>query len=398
MSSSLNSMSKKVLIACSGGPDSMALLDMMKDKYEVYVAHVNYHHRDSALRDEDIVRNYCLKYQIPFFKKDYVEKQKGNFQDKARIFRYKFFKEIVDKYQLECVFTAHHKDDLIETYLMQIEKKIDVSYYGLNKKVNLYGVVVKRPLLKYTKKELENYCLKNNIEFGIDESNLTDFYTRNKIRHEIIDKLTIRQKNEYVKTINIVNRKLKEEREDVKKYINKRTKLSIEEFNNYENKLLLLRTFIGKNISKKYGEEIIRQVENVNSFEILLDDKYLCKEYGYLEVYLKEDDYSYILDRIQYFKTKHFKLSKKGNNKEGVTLDANDFPLTIRNYQNGDFIKMRYGKKKLSRFFIDNKISSKERKMWPLMLNKNNEVVLVPNIGCNKYHYSAKHNIYMIKF
>ena len=397
MSSSLNSMSKRVLIACSGGPDSMALLDMMKDKYEVYVAHVNYHHRDSAKRDEDIVRKYCLRYQIPFFKKDYVDNEKGNFQDKARIFRYKFFNELVNKYQLECVLTAHHKDDLIETYLMQREKNIDVSYYGLKKEVNLYGVIVKRPLLKYTKKQLENYCLKNNIEFGIDESNLTNLYTRNKIRHEIIDKLTIRQKDEYVSVINIVNKKLEKERNDTKKYINKRTKLSIEEFNNYENKLLLLRTFIDKNISEKYGEEIIRQIEEAKSFEIIIDDKYLCKEYDYLEVYLKENDYFYILDNFQYFKTKHFKLSKKGNSKEGVTLDVDDFPLTIRNYKNGDFIKMRYGKKKLSRFFIDNKISSKDRKMWPVMLNKNNEIILVPNIGCNKYHYSAKHNIYMVK-
>ena len=398
MSSSLNSMSKKVLVACSGGPDSMALLSMMKDKYEVYVAHVNYHHRDSAKRDEDIVRNYCLKYNIPFFKKDYVDNKKGNFQDRARVFRYKFFSDLVNKYNLDFVLTAHHKDDLIETYLMQIRRGSLVSYYGLNKSVALYGVKVKRPLLKYTKKDLENYCLKNNIEYGIDESNLSDDYTRNKIRHEIVDRLNVKQKNEYVVTINTLNKRLSDARERAKKYLKGRNKISVKEFMDYDDNFFLLITFIGENISFKYAEEIIRQIENSSSFEISIKDKYLCKEYDYLEVYPKEDDYLYVLDKLNYLKAKHFKLSKKGSSKEGVTLGADDFPLTIRNYRNGDFIKMCYGKKKLSRFFIDNKISSRERKMWPLMLNKDNEVILVPNIGCDKYHYSAKHSIYMIKF
>ena len=119
----MNKSKKRVLIGVSGGPDSMALLDMMKDKYEVYVAHVNYHHRDSALRDEKIVEKYCMKYQLPFFKKDYVEVGGGNFQENARIFRYEFYKEIIDKYNLEYVMLAHHKDDLIETYLMQKKRK-----------------------------------------------------------------------------------------------------------------------------------------------------------------------------------------------------------------------------------------------------------------------------------
>ena len=112
----MEGLRKRVLIGVSGGPDSMALLDMMKDKYEVYVAHVNYHHRDTALRDELIVEDYCKKYDIPYFKKDYVEVEGGNFQENARIFRYEFYKEIIDKYDLECVMLAHHKDDLIETY------------------------------------------------------------------------------------------------------------------------------------------------------------------------------------------------------------------------------------------------------------------------------------------
>ena len=131
----MEGLRKRVLIGVSGGPDSMALLDMMKDRYEVYVAHVNYHHRDTALRDDVSVEDSCTKYDIPYFKKDYVEVEGGNFQENARIFIYEFYKEIIDKYDLECVMLAHHKDDLIETYLMQKKRNSHVYYYGLKRSV-----------------------------------------------------------------------------------------------------------------------------------------------------------------------------------------------------------------------------------------------------------------------
>ena len=185
----MEGLRKRVLIGVSGGPDSMALLDIMKDKYEVYVAHVNYHHRDSALRDELIVEDYCRKYDIPYFKKDYVEVDGGNFQENARIFRYEFYKEIIDKYDLDCVMLAHHKDDLIETYLMQKKRNSHVYYYGLKRSVNNFGIKIVRPLLKYTKDDLKDYCDNLGIVYGIDESNLSDDYQRNRIRHDVIEKL-----------------------------------------------------------------------------------------------------------------------------------------------------------------------------------------------------------------
>lgn len=377
----------------------MALLDMSKDKYmEVMVAHVNYHHRDTANRDEKIVKDYCKKYNIKFFKKDYVDTKGGNFQNKARLFRYKFFNELVNEYDLDYVLVAHHKDDLIETYLMQEDKKLDVSYYGLRKTNTLYGSTVKRPLLKYTKKQLEDYCIKNNIKYGIDESNLTNEYSRNKIRHEVIDNMSIKEKNELVKSINVINKTNELLLKNTKSFINNRTKIDVEEFNNYKDKTMLLREFIDINISKKHCEEIIRMIKDVKSFEIKIKNKYLCKEYGYLESYEAEKDYSYTLKDIKYLNKNHFKLSKKGNSKQGVTLKESDYPITIRNYKEGDSIKMRYGTKKINRFFIDNKISSRQRKMWPIMFNREGTAILVPEIGCDVDHFSTKHSVYMIEF
>ncbi len=393
----MNDNKKRVLVACSGGPDSLALLDMSKDIYEVYVAHVNYHKRKTANRDEKIVKNYCLKHNLPFYKKDYKDSKGGNFQDKARVFRYAFFRELIEKLNLECVLVAHHQDDLIETYLLQIKRGNTPSYYGLKRNVNLNGLKVNRPLLKYSKQDLIDYCLKHDLRYGVDESNLTDDYTRNRIRHQILDKMSKADKKEIIKEINLKNKYHLTEIKKAKKYLNRRKRISLDEFNNYDNKEYLLKELLGINISNKELNEVLRQIKEAKSFEIDIKDYYLVKEYDYLEVYKKCKDYSFTLNEIKYIKNEYFKLSKKGNSKEGVSLKKEDFPITIRNYKQGDFIKMRYGTKKLNRFFIDNKIGSSKRKMWPVLINVKGVIILVPEIGCDINHYSPKHNLYMIK-
>ena len=201
----------------------------------------------------------------------------------------------------------------------------------------------------------------------------------------------------YLAFKNSENKENANELKKAKVFLNKRNKVSIKEFNDYDNKELLLSLLLNKQLSNKEVKEIIRQIKEAKSFEILMDDYYLVKEYDYIEVYKKDDDYQYTLNNLKYFKTKHFKTSKIGGNKEGVSIKKEDFPLTIRNYQNGDFITMKYGKKKLNRFFIDNKIPSKMRKTWPVLLNSDGDIVLVPGIGCDLFHYSKKHNLYMIK-
>lgn len=393
----MKGLKKRVLIGVSGGPDSMALLDMMKDKYEVYVAHVNYHHRDSALRDELIVEDYCKKYGIPYFKKDYVEVEGGNFQENARIFRYEFYKEIIDKYDLDCVMLAHHKDDLIETYLMQKKRNSHVYYYGLKRSVKNFGIKIVRPLLKYTKIDLKDYCDNHGIVYGIDESNLSDDYQRNRIRHDVIEKMSLREKNELVREINSINKENRILNKSCVDFINKRSRIPVDEFLLFEDKIRLLRIFLGVSVSRKQANELIRQMSATKSFEVLIEDKYLCLEYGYIEVYKKENDYIYELTDIKYFKTKYFKLCKSGKRIESFNVSEDDFPLTIRNYKEGDSIKLRFGTKKLNRFFIDNKISYRQRKMWPVVVNSAGTAIFVPNIGCDINHYSKNANMYMLK-
>ena len=186
--------SKKYCVATSGGPDSMALLDLcVQQGFSVYAFHMNYHHRDTAYRDQLIVNEYCFAHKIPLVIANYQPMGNANFQMDARLARYLKAKEVIESNELEALLVAHQQDDVLETYLMQKESKREVNYYGLKATNELFGVKVIRPLLSLTKRQCHTYCLMHDIDFGIDESNLTIYI--HVIRLDIIYCLSIRNNN-----------------------------------------------------------------------------------------------------------------------------------------------------------------------------------------------------------
>lgn len=388
---------KKYLVACSGGPDSMVLLDIYKNKYDVFVCHINYHKRETAKRDELIVSKYCKDNNIPFYKYDYKETKKGNFQKNARDFRYNAFKELINKLDLDGVLVAHHLDDHLETYLMQKKRNTTVNYYGIAKHNIINGIDVYRPLLHKTKKQLVDYVLSHNIRYGIDESNLSNNYERNRVRHSIIEKMSYNEKKELLKEINVKNIILKNEIDETNRFINGNHSFKYNDFIKFKYFDRLIRSLFDNNISSKYILEIKKALLSKNNIEIKIKGKLLTKEYGRISIYVEPKPYSYKLNNIDCFKTDNFVVSLNGKSTEGAFVTSSDFPLTIRSYQKGDSIKLRYGEKKINRFFIDKKISSYDRKVWPIVFNRKGIAILVPGLGCNITHYSDKYNIYVIK-
>lgn len=390
----------RYLVAVSGGPDSMALLDMTR-KQNIYleVAHMNYHHRDSADRDEKIVRNYCKKYNIKFHLANYnPDKYKGNFQNSARVARYDFFKKLCQKNKLNLVLIAHNLDDFIETYYMQKEKGMGFSYYGIKEKNTINDVLVYRPLINQEKSKLLEYCKKNNITFGIDESNLSDVYTRNRIRHGKVEKMSKEEKIAlYYELI-----KLNKENDSKLKRISKKLhnkSFEVNEFLKLEDLDLFLHNQFPKH-SNKTIKEILNQLANSKRCVFEGKDVIIFKEYNQINIadYFNEYNVKFNnLNEMIGYKNKYFKINKRGNSFQGVTLSNRDFPVTIRNYKNGDKILMLYGSKGINRFFIDKKISYINRKTWPVLVNKNKEIVLVSGLGCDKNHYSKNHNVFVIK-
>ena len=133
---------KKWIVGVSGGPDSMALLDLCRrHRVSVVCAHVNYHHRPTADRDQQIVEAYCRNYAIPFYSLDPVKETSGNFQAWAREVRYAFFAQLAVQEAAAGVLIAQHLDDFLETALLQQESGRQCEVLGIREEGRVLGVV-----------------------------------------------------------------------------------------------------------------------------------------------------------------------------------------------------------------------------------------------------------------
>ena len=400
-------MSNKIIVAVSGCPDSMALLDMLqKQGYDCLVMHVNYGVRDSAICDQRIVEDYCSKYNLKLKILNADKVKSGNFQAKARKIRYDFLIELANKYNRKDVYIAHHQDDALETYIMQKRRRITPEYYGIKTNTTYKSINVIRPLLDLSKQDLIDYCKDNNVAYAIDETNLEDGYKRNLIRHQIVDKMNQKDKAAMLAEIKVENKELKKVKtktENLYSVFEKHKKIDYLLNLNQDYAINVLRLWFKKshiyNISKLEYLNILAYLKAEQNNEYKINDSYsLIKDYDNLTLLFNEDSqYNFKLNEIINKEYKHFKITNQGTRFEGVTVSEQDFPLTIRNFIEGDVILMRYGRKRVSRWFIDNKIAPSQRRSWPIILNNDNEVILVPGIGCNVTHFSNNPNMFVVK-
>lgn len=396
----------KLVVACSGGPDSMALFALcLAHDISVVAAHVNYHKRETADRDEQIVKAYAMKHDVvcevlhPIY-------ESGNFQNWAREVRYQFFYEVMMKHQCDGVVVAHHEDDVIETYLFQKKRKMIPESFGIAEKTEIQGCPLYRPLLHMRKTDLIDYCHVHQIVYGHDETNDTDQYTRNRIRHHVVEKMSESERYQTLLDLRLDNLDLMIEREMVDTMLQRYpTVLPVDVFErlSQREKILLLRKMIFNKAGYLAGsnecEDLIRQLSACKNVEISLKNCVkLSKMYHLIEICEKKEVlYSYVLERLELMDTEFFKLTDTGKSTEAVTLYEDDFPIVIRNARNGDAISLRFGTKKLNRWFIDRKIPKDERRKWPVMVNRHGDIILVPSIGCDCEHYSNTPTCFVVK-
>ena len=398
----------RYIIGVSGGPDSMALLAMCRVEHiDIIVAHMNYQKRKSALRDEEIVKAYCEKYAIPCVIKRQQEACVGNFQAFAREKRYFFYQTLLQEYQADAVLLAHHLDDHLETYLMQKMRHSVGNVYGIAVESNVYGCKVIRPLMEYTKQDLLAYCIQHQVPYGFDESNFSDDYLRNRIRHRQIDHMSRKEKESLQHEIALENHQLQQFQQEASEFLKDwqedcESLLALPD----ELKMWVLRYYIYQHtklhLSQKFLVELMQLLVKANHWTTKLDETYaLCKEYGKLAIVdTKPCLYAYEIQDIDDFKSfycPYCHSETKGATIASITLDEKDFPLTIRNVKQGDAIQLRFGKKKIHRWFIDRKIPSWQRKMWPVVENAANEVIFVPEIGCDIAHFSNNPSVFVVK-
>lgn len=403
-----------LLVGVSGGPDSMALLDMLyKLNLNLIVCNVNYKTRVESDYEEKLVKDYCIKRNILFFCKVVDYYSKGNFEEFARIERYKFFKEIYEQYNCKYLVVAHHLNDSLETYILQKRRNNIVKHYGLDYKTKLLNMDVIRPLVNVKKEEILKYCLDNNINYSIDKSNYDNKYARNKIRNtELLNMNDL----EIEKIINRMNKDNESNDLFFKKLNNKYLKvvnnecIDLNEFKVLDEKekcsllYIYLEKYLNeyvKKISKRRLNDLISQITaslGSKSFSINRDYE-LVKEYSKLKINYKKKviDYSFEINVDDEMENDIFRVSKSGNYKCEIGAYKEDFPLLVRNYRPGDKIRLKDGNKKVSRIFIDKKVPSTIRNNYPVVLNKDGIVIFVPKFYKDYERKSLQTGLFMVQ-
>ena len=190
----LHLQGKPVLLAVSGGADSMVLAHLFRDSAIPFgVAHCNFGLRAEASDlDEAHVRNWCLQFDVPFYTvrfdtKQHKEDWKKGTQETARILRYDWFERIRRENDYARIATAHHANDNVETLLINLFKGTGIN--GMHGILPENGKLI-RPLLFATKVMLSEYVIANNVLYREDESNASDDYLRNAVRHQLVPVVT----------------------------------------------------------------------------------------------------------------------------------------------------------------------------------------------------------------
>lgn len=389
-----NILDSKYLLAVSGGRDSVALAHLLKqNKIQFSIAHCNFKLRgEESDREEEFVKELCEKLQITFFVKQFntelfALKNKLSIQEAARNLRYNWFFELLEKENFAKIITAHHANDDVETFLINLQRGSGIrglaAITDKNKKVL-------RPLLQISSKEIDEYVSLNDIGFKEDSSNSSDKYLRNSIRLKLLPYLN-QNFPDLVKGIENSLPILKENKLLFEIFIReKEEKLLIEKDNIFEikikdlldNKHPLLILF---EILKKFGFTK-SDIENCFNSIVASETKHFFSENFELiksrqslfiqtkqnknnstEIYKIDSNVKELTNPIPlFFNIIDIKNIEKNTTDKSVQLldyDKLIYPLILRKPMLGDKFKPlgMKGFKKLSDYFIDNKFSKIEK-------------------------------------
>lgn len=180
------------LVAASGGPDSMALLDLMRrlpGGFQLYAAHLDHQLRADSQKESQVLRAYCHKYQLPLYESVWPKSlhPESGLEAAARDYRYNFLFEVARQVKADYLLTAHHGDDLLENILLKLVRSGIPREMNSLKPVSQRGQVkLVRPLLAVGKADLLAYAKKQGLEYVEDETNFTGITARNRLRQEVV--------------------------------------------------------------------------------------------------------------------------------------------------------------------------------------------------------------------
>ncbi len=400
----------KIMVALSGGQDSMCLMHLllsMRDEYNLTLYAVNIDHSIRGAESEEdslFVKNFCEKFNIKlyFYKVDAITFSNENgytLEQGARILRYQIFNELLLKNEGVKLATAHHKSDNAESVLFNLFRGTGLK--GVSGIKEIDGKII-RPLLNTSKNQIIEYVTKNDVPFRVDSTNFDSEYSRNYIRNEIFP-IILKKFPDIINNINSFSKIAKEEDaflDNLAKdcIIDNEEKLSIKISTSpvlFKRAVILIFKEYGliKDYTLKHVESCFALIslENGSSFDLPKNIK-AVKEYDYISFYntlIKKDTTFYTFSEGQFKFNNFLAIIKKQSDvdvKNEIVFDKDKIPknAVIRFRQSGDiFTKFGGGTKKLKDYFIDKKIERFKRDFYPLIA-VGNEVLVIFDIAVSE--------------
>lgn len=404
-----------IVVAVSGGPDSMFLLNALIDynpNLKLVVAHVNHNVRRQSVKDLQFVESFCNDFNLTFESMTIKEYSDDNFHNEARNIRYHFFETLFKKYEARCLMTAHHGDDLIETILMRLVRGSTLrGYAGFQEESYYNDMKIIRPLLTLTKEDIVKENRKYQIDSITDRSNLKDKYTRARYRKVMLPFLKKEDPNVHLKFLKY-SVLLSDHNDYLEKLANIEKKdiyvdniLNIKKFNKEE--LVIKERIIFNILEEHYQDDLVlitdRHVNLILSLiasnnpngEVHLPNDFLVKR-SYEKLYFAKEveqisNYEIeIIDEVVLPNQKTIKRIEKSDINDNNICRLSSFeiklPLYVRTRKHGDKMELTNNKHtKIKKIFIDAKIPISERDMWPIVCDANNNIVWVPGLKKSKY-------------
>ena len=427
-----NILKKYVNISCettfivgfSGGWDSMCLLDIMNKLSKEYgfllvAAHLNHNWRG---KESEAEKERCLAFcednDITFISDTLAEGTKAT-ELIAREMRYDFFKRCAEEFEADAILTAHTKSDNAETILYRIIKGTGLNgLEGIRELRDLSGFKVIRPILNFSRKDIEEYCIRNELYPNNDSSNANTKYARNNIRHNIMPAIKLINPNIENSLITLAdiaagnNKVINELMQNIENQITVGEKWLTQNFlilNSAIKQHFVYKLLVNNDLEPSFSkiQELINfiadnQKSKTGKTLSVSNDKWLFVSHKYT-YFVRAEHYKKIEDEITVDSVGSYKFADKFNifvensnekitkfpkaisNSAYVDLTNIGFPLTLRTRRNGDIIQPfgMQGKMKLKKYFINKNIPEHDRDKI-VLLCKGNEVLWVVGIGLSE--------------
>ena len=413
--------SQRILLAVSGGADSMLMLHLFSNAgFQVAVAHCNFGLRgNESDGDEQFVAGFCDQHNLSFYIKNFNTEEFAlqvgiSIEMAARELRFDWFNSLLDQHKFDFLATAHHQDDVIETFLINLSRGSGIK--GLSGIQPKTGRII-RPMLFTNREEILDYCKKFKIEHRTDSSNQNTLYKRNLIRHEILpllEQVNPAFRRNALKTIGNLHEtgQLFQQRiSEIKAFVysedDQGVMIHIEKlltFNPLRTILFeLIREFgfqteqvsdiidtLTKESGRKFFSDNYRLVKD-REFLLISPFRTQSEKVFYIDEACLKIDHPVHLSLEKLERTADFRFSTHQN---VVDLDSDKlvFPLILRHWQEGEYFQPlgMTGLKKLSDFFIDEKYSIPEKENAWILASGNQLIWLVGKRLDDRYKITSK--------